>query len=606
MNIAHFLSQNQLTGAEVYACHLISAQIRDHHQVIQISNDFYYPSLAKKIKLQVEASSIFTFWINVFRIRKILKSNNIHVIHSHSRAAAKIAYWSTLGTKIAHVSTIHGRQHLSLSKRIFNYYGQYQIPVCENIQNQLVNEFNYPQRKIKILRNVLDTDRFNLIKNNTATSNKALKIAIIGRLSGPKKERTLNFINALAQNKKAVFDQCFIEIVGSQKIDIDLPHAQFNLNISFTEHADLNSEFYSKFDLIVGSGRVCIEALLSGVPCIAFGEAMYLGLVRLRNYHSFLNSNFGDVSVNSFGSPDVKIAVLEQDFNELKDLSTDELESLSQLANNDFSLKNIHLKILKLYEMAHLYKIHPCWIPILMYHKIPDKELISEHKIFVTKNRFEKHLRFFKMLGFKTLTFTDIQEFAQGLRNSSEFPRKPLVLTFDDGYVDNLNNAQPLLEKYQFSAQIFLLSDSTITHNYWDEPEINKADKLVSGLSRQQWKNSRFTVGSHGQRHDKLPNMTDAKALDELIQSKNNLMSEFNQPINAFAFTYGDIDNRSAELAEKAGYYFAVNTDQGGLLISDNPYAIFRVNIFPKESYLSLWKKTSNWYRKYYFNKRHK
>jgi hypothetical protein len=52
------------------------------------------------------------------------------------------------------------------------------------------------------------------------------------------------------------------------------------------------------------------------------------------------------------------------------------------------------------------------------------------------------------------------------------------------------------------------------------------------------------------------------------------------------------------------GYDFAVNTDSGGLHHEENPYAIFRINIFPEDGPAQLRKKTSSWYRKYFYLKR--
>jgi len=603
VNIAHLLSQNQLTGAEVYACQLISEQKASQHKVLQISNGFFFPSLAEQIQLNVETRNGLDFWNSVFKLRKILKQHQIHVVHSHSRAAAKLAYWATRLTSTAHVSSIHGRQHVSFSKKIINHYGQYQIPVCENIQKQLVNEFNYAESKVKLLRNGVDLKKFFFKKSELNIPVQILRIAIIGRLSGPKKDRTLNFIQALSQVSKTIYTQYVIDIVGSEKTDLHFtlpPH----IEITFTPHVELKAEFYQKYDLIVGSGRVCVESTLSGVPCVAFGEALYHGLIRRSNYHSFLESNFGDITNQSFGSPIVTPSDIEKALLELRELQSRELEAIALAAKNEFSLTKINAKIIKIYEMSYLYKIYPKWIPVLMYHKIPDQDLDSVHKIFVTKSRFEKHLRFFKFWGFKTLNFSELQEFAQAKKPAHLFPNKPLILTFDDGYEDNLKNADPLLKKYKFNAQVFLLADPTITHNHWDENNPDKADKIMTQDQRKKWSHSAFAVGSHGCKHERLTEMSDQDALQELTQSKKSLTLEFNQNVNVFAFTYGDIDQRSAGFAEAAGYDFAVNTDRGGLFLTDEPFSIFRVNIFPHETYFSLWKKTSSWYRRYYYNKR--
>jgi hypothetical protein len=61
-----------------------------------------------------------------------------------------------------------------------------------------------------------------------------------------------------------------------------------------------------------------------------------------------------------------------------------------------------------------------------------------------------------------------------------------------------------------------------------------------------------------------------------------------------------------AEMVQRAGYEYALNTDTGGMLMEEDPYSIFRVNIFPNETTSSLSKKTSKWYRRYYKFKRNK
>jgi peptidoglycan/xylan/chitin deacetylase (PgdA/CDA1 family) len=276
------------------------------------------------------------------------------------------------------------------------------------------------------------------------------------------------------------------------------------------------------------------------------------------------------------------------------------------MAKSDFSPSVIAAKVQRLYESALFLKWHPRWIPVLMYHKIPAAELQSQHKIFVTKANFEKHLRFFQKRGFETLTFNELAAFRKGERDFSRFPKKPLVLTFDDGYRDNLENASPLLKKYGFNAQLFLLADKNISSNSWDAGGSEPAAEIVSGEDRQQWLQSAYELGSHGFSHQKITAFTRDQALDELSASKKSLEGEFAKEVSVFAFTYGITVPDSETLAESAGYEYAVNTDSGGLLMEERPYAVFRVNMFPDESLWSLFKKTSAWYRRYYFFKRKK
>jgi peptidoglycan/xylan/chitin deacetylase (PgdA/CDA1 family) len=436
-------------------------------------------------------------------------------------------------------------------------------------------------------------------KNSSSISN--LNIAIVGRTTGPKGERTRQVIELLFSDKLNS-ENFKVTLVGGHLVDLKISDS-IKSQIKEVHPESLNSDIYSQYNLVIGSGRVCMESLITGLPTIAFGEAQYVGLVTETNYAEALESNFGDIHPDS---KDPKINT--SDFvSVVKNISQARVnKNLSEKALQSFSILNISKKVMRIYESAFFLKHYSKWIPTLMYHKIPDAEIQSQHKIYVTRDNFEKHLTFFKNRGFETLTFSQLKKYSSGELSFKTFPKKPLMLTFDDGYTDNLQNASPLLKKYGFRAQLFLLANQNIAQNSWDLNSTEPAHEIVSGADRQKWKNSAFEIGSHGFSHEKITEFTPEEALKELVDSKKSLEAEFNLPINVYAFTYGITAESSAELAQAAQYDYAVNTDTGGLIAEEEPYAIFRVNIFPDESFWSLFKKTSSWYRKYYFQKRKK
>jgi len=351
-----------------------------------------------------------------------------------------------------------------------------------------------------------------------------------------------------------------------------------------------------------------MESLISGVATIAFGEACYNGPITTENFEKSFESNFGDIHPTS-EQPTLNEDQFYDDLVKLAaslGLKNSPQEPLSKLATETFSLRRISDRVMRVYESAYFIKNHPSWIPVLMYHKIPVTPPQSQHKIFVTAANFEKHLKIFKLLGFKALTFSELSMYRKGLLSFRNFPKKPLLLTFDDGYRDNLEVASPLLKKFGLRAQLFLLADKGIASNVWDQNSTEPAHEIVSGADRQKWKDSAFEIGSHGFSHKKITEFSEAQAFAELKKSKEALENEFGLPVISYAFTYGTTTGNSAALAEAAGYEYAVNTDSGGLHLEEDPHAIFRVNIFPEENFWSLFKKTSSWYRRYYFFKRKK
>ncbi|MEQ1723470.1 MAG: polysaccharide deacetylase family protein, partial [Pseudobdellovibrio sp.] len=546
----------------------------------------------------VETRSKLQFVKNVLWLRNFIRKQNIQVIHTHSRASAKLGYWATLCSNTALVSTVHGIQHSSFSKKLHNQYGEFIIAVCENIKKHLVKDFAYDSKRIKCIANPIDTSSYSY--RDTSPSDN-LNIAIVGRTTGPKGERTRQVIEILFSDdlKSKKFN---LTLVGGNLADLNIS-ASIKSQINEVHPKALNSDIYSQYNLVIGSGRVCMESLITGNNTIAFGEAQYVGLVTEDNYSEALESNFGDIHPDS-KDPEINSSDFISVIKKLSQSSVN--KNLSETAKQSFSISHISKKVMRIYESAFFLKHYAKWIPTLMYHKIPDQEIQSQHKIYVTRDNFEKHLKFFKKLGFKTLTFSELKKYSTGELSFNTFPKKPLILTFDDGYADNLQNASPLLKKYGFRAQLFLLANQSIDQNSWDVSSAEPAHEIVSGADRQKWKNSAFEIGSHGFSHKKITEFTNEESFKELVDSKKALEVEFNLPINVYAFTYGITAESSSELAQAANYDYAVNTDTGGLIAEEEPYAIFRVNIFPDESYWSLFKKTSSWYRKYYFQKRKK
>lgn len=615
MRILHLLSQNHLTGAEVYTVNLIQNQVKQNHLVWQMSNGFFMKSLAVQVSLPVETKSLMDFFKSVFALRTFLKENRIQVVHCHSRAAAKLCFYARLGLaipdprsgseKIAQVSTIHGRQHTSFSKKLFNQYGEFLIAVCENVAMQLTHEFKYKAARVKLIRNSVQVNLFSAPKKKEEKVPGTLKMAVIGRCTGPKRQRTEIFLTVASELFSFHKINVEMTVVGDNSANLKTTAAYTSI-----EKAHIDYDFLKQFDLICGSGRVAVEAGLAEIPCVAFGENSFEGLLNPQNIDHCLQNNFGDIGTDFTGPHSDNLTIHKNLELWLKDRNSagfaNQLKIVAEQLQEEFSDQWVHRRVQRIYESAFFLRQYSRWIPILMYHKIPDVELDSPHKIFVTKSRFEKHLRAFKLLGFKTLTFSDLEKFRTGEKPWAQFPRRPLILTFDDGYTDNLINASPLLLKYSFNAQLFLLAEKELRSNAWDHKDHESGDAIISGADRQKWLTSALTIGSHGIHHIHLPHVSLAEAEKEITVSKKMLQDEFNQKINTYAYTYGETNARLAEFAFKAGYSYAVNTDTGGLLLEEDPYAIFRVNIFPDESFFSLFKKTASWYRKYYFKKRGK
>lgn len=593
MVILHLLSQLELTGAEVYMQALAHEQMNEGHEVIVVSDKIHVPlpSYCPVHNLKVSAEGFFERRKVASELKVLIRNHKVDIVHCHSRAAVRIANLALHNTKTPYVSSVHGIQHFSWSKKFIDIYGEYIGFICENAQAHFISNFHVPKTKTRIFRNPMDLTRFSFHSKKQPTQT----IGYIARTSGPKGKILENFLEIEAPDFLATHSNHSLEVIASGEVKPEFQQVVDTLKSKFPDRftfknstPDLSIE-YPRFDLVIGSGRVAIEAILSGCHVFAIGEAQCLGLITAENWQSALNSNFGDI-----GGEKVTVPFL------VKIPSQAPSPELAEKARSLFSAQDISKQTLNFYRDAIFKKNVPQWIPVLMYHKVPKAPLNSPHKTFVIAERFESHLQFFKNQNFSTLHFKDLKSFWVGKKPFSEFPKKPLLITFDDGYLDTLTEAQPLLKKYALKANLFLLGQTSFKSNSWD----GESDLIMDQAQRASLDLSVFEIGAHGLTHASYTKSSESQVLHEMIESKRCLEVEFKQEVMSQAYPYGDTASELSDLSEKAGYLFSVNTDRGGMLLTDDRHQIFRVNIFPEENWFSLWKKTSTWYRKYYFKKR--
>ena len=605
MKIVHLLSQTHLTGAESHALTLAAMQIADGHDVTVISDKIHLETKAKVILRPIHSARSFGRFSEVFKLKKILRAEGTDIVHTHSRAAVRIGWWATRGTKTALVSTIHGQQHISWGKKLFDTYGERIICVCENLRRHMIRDFEMRPYRLLFVGNPV---RFS--EASTERNPEIARWLLVSRWTGPKGVKTLEWLRdlahpLLAQHPQLHLDICAAEPPPEAAAVLEKFKKEFGARFNFRGLIPEIEKEYPHYDLIIGGGRIAIGALGSGVDCFAFGEVRTPGLITEANIKRASDSNFGDVT-GEVVEPDLRpqeaLRQLKQRLQGTGDVNA--RAWLRDWVRERYDARRVHAQIMDVYKSARVLKYHPQPIPVLMYHQVTEAPVETEHRIWVTKNQFEKQVRTLTHRGVTFMDFRDLADFREGRRDIKDFPRMPVVLTFDDGYRNNLTNAVPILKKYNAKAVLYLLADASIRSNVWDEGEVPTSPLLSPEERREIAHSGVVEIGSHGFHHRKITLMTHAEAQRELSESKVQLEKELGVPVPSFAFTYGVIDERCPELAREAGYAYAVNTDRGGLMVEESPWAIFRVNIFPEDGMLALLKKSMARYR-YRFLRKH-
>jgi peptidoglycan/xylan/chitin deacetylase (PgdA/CDA1 family) len=97
------------------------------------------------------------------------------------------------------------------------------------------------------------------------------------------------------------------------------------------------------------------------------------------------------------------------------------------------------------------------YIPVLMFHGVADEVLKVPYGFLLQPaEHFEACMQYVARNGFTTIT---LQVLYNHLKSNESLPRNPIVLTFDDGYLDNWVYVYPILKKYGLHGTIFVVSD---------------------------------------------------------------------------------------------------------------------------------------------------
>jgi len=412
-----------------------------------------------------------------------------------------------------------------------------------------------------------------------------ISIAWVGRFTGPKGE----LANQMLAEVVPEFNNIKFTFVGgpvSESLQGSAPG-----NVQFTGFIDNVEEILNTHDLVIGAGRVVLEALQAKKPVIAVGESCYIGLINDATINQAKATNFGDCAEKSSFDPRQLIKDIK------RFISSPESVNMDCYADylKEYDSSWVNAEVMAVYQQAKVDKYLSQFkeLPILMYHRVVDtKPLNSKFNIYITAGELEQQLINLKKRGFTSTTFKELYDGFQ--------PKKPVLLTFDDGYLDNYENLLPLLKKYNMKATIFVLGDRDLNNNQWDVVLGESSFPLMSDEQIIEChQSSHVEIASHGLQHKHLPEIKGAELERELTESKRNIESLINDKVITFAYPYGDYSEREVQAVESAGYKFGVGTVNGPLRISDDYYKIRRINMFPDTKPLMFRKKTSGFYLRY-------
>lgn len=226
-------------------------------------------------------------------------------------------------------------------------------------------------------------------------------------------------------------------------------------------------------------------------------------------------------------------------------------------------------------------------IQILTYHKINDDFDwgITRQKI----SQFERGIKFLYDLGYKTVPLEET------FKPQKALDRK-VVITFDDGYEDVYLNAFPILQKYGFTAFIFIITGFVGKHNSWDYNLGKRRKRHLSWKQIKEMCNHGFGFGSHTVNHPDLTRIDQRFVEYELKKSKEVLEDKLGKETSFLSYPFGRynrfVQEEACRLGYKGAYTLCSKTKEDGfqsrLWRDFQPFAQERWGIYLFDSPLTL------------------
>lgn len=210
-------------------------------------------------------------------------------------------------------------------------------------------------------------------------------------------------------------------------------------------------------------------------------------------------------------------------------------------------------------------------LPILMYHSVIGGESYkanADNPWVLSEEKFAQHMKLIHDKGYTPIATEQLIAF---LYNKKDLPENPVMITFDDGYSDNVTYAYPILKEYGFTAAVFVITG-----------EIGAGS--AGYLTADEMKNTTdvFEYGSHSDSMHYLDGDVPRTMRASKAEFEADLSKSFEYPLtirNGFSYPYGKYNSNIVSVLKSKGVQFAFTTQTGYVYKNTAPLFLNRLTI---------------------------
>lgn len=223
-------------------------------------------------------------------------------------------------------------------------------------------------------------------------------------------------------------------------------------------------------------------------------------------------------------------------------------------------------------------------LPIIMYHSVL-KEKARSGDYTITPNTLEEDLKYISDKGYTTITMTDLINYVY---NNEELPGKPIIITFDDGYYNNLGYAIPLLKKYNMKAVISIVGEYTdkfsetgeVNLNYgymrWEDIKEAMQDGMIEFQNHtyKMHSNNGTRKGSMKKKGESLEKYKDI-LISDITKLQDRFKENTNYIPNTYTYPFGAVSKESIDIIKEIGFKSSLSCSSGVNIITKNKECLY-------------------------------
>ncbi len=184
-------------------------------------------------------------------------------------------------------------------------------------------------------------------------------------------------------------------------------------------------------------------------------------------------------------------------------------------------------------------------VPIILYHNLLESIDGENALVNITPETFREHMTAIKAEGYTAITYNDYYEY---LSKGTLLPEKPIIITFDDGYLSNYEKAFPILRELGLKATIFVVTSTVGATTNVSYPHFT----WMQALEMEQ--SGVIKIESHSHSHLPMSQLEFGDIVREVRLSKYLIEKNLNKECSFLAYPFGDFSDVCLKIAREAGY----------------------------------------------------